>query len=297
MADIIVVIRYHCWWPGADDPYYNYNTSENRARVNYYGADYTPHLYIDGNIDANYNYGSWGTRFMNEADVWSPLIMDITGSYDWDAREGAFTVNIYAELDPGASNMKLRIALVEDNINWHAPNGTNIHNQTFRDMIPNPAGIGVDIRAQGESFEYSDTFTMADPAQDRNCMLVAFVQNDLNRNILQGAKIPINDLTPTSVDEQAPIPEVIGLAQNYPNPFNADTKISFNTAGGSARLEVFDLTGAKVKTLVNGDMEAGTYSVVWNGESDSGEQVSSGVYFYRLTDSEGQRARRMTLLK
>lgn len=293
---IIVVIRYHCWWPGSDDPYYNYNITENRARINYYGADYAPHLWIDGNIDAGSNSGSWETRFINEADVWSPLVMDITGTFDSDNRAGEFTVSVFAELDPGASNLKLRMAIIENRISWRAPNGTSIHNQTFRDMVPSAQGVGFTLE-EGETFEHTESFETPSPLIPENCQIVAFVQSDLNRRIVQAAKVYVPDLTPTGVDDGFEMPESFTLSQNYPNPFNAKTSIEFDTPGGLSQLEVFDLTGAHVATLVDGELEAGHYSVVWDGSNNSGSVVASGVYFYRLNTLDGQQIRRMTLLK
>lgn len=292
-----MVIRYHCWWPGSDDPYYNFNITENRARVNYYGADYTPHLYIDGIIDAGSNSGSWGSRFMNESDVWSPLVMRVNGTYDSENRTGEFTVSVFAELDPGANNMKLRVALIEDRISWRAPNGTTIHNQTMRDMIPTAQGVGFTLE-QGDTYEYTDTFAVPTPLDPDNCILVAFVQSDANRQVLQAGRVAIPDLIQTGVDdERADVPENFALAQNYPNPFNADTRINFDTPGGMTRLEVFDLTGALVRTLVNDERDAGQYTVLWNGTGDDGNEVASGVYFYKLSTSNGHNVMRMTLLK
>jgi len=292
----MVVIRYHCWWPGADDPYYLYNITENRARVNYYGADYAPHLWVDGNIDCGSDRGSWETRFINESDVWSPLVMNITGAFDSENLTGEFTVSVFAEMNPGASNLKLRTALIENEIRWQAPNGSQVHNQTFRDMIPSAQGYGFTIQ-EGETMEYSNTFATPSPLDPEKCMLVAFVQSDLNQSILQAARVRIPDLTPTSSDDNVETPRIFALSQNYPNPFNATTKIVFNTTGGAVKLDIFDLTGAKIKTLVDGKIEAGNHDIVWDGKNSDGNEVASGIYFYRLTGSDGQQVRRMTLLK
>ncbi len=296
MEEVVVVIRYHCWWPGSDDPYYNFNITENRARVNYYGADYTPHLYIDGTIDAGSNSGSWASRFMDEADVWSPLTNDVTGTYDSERRTGEFTVSVYAEFDPGLSNLKLRVALIENNIVWRAPNNTLIHNQTLRDMIPTAGGTAFSIE-QYETYEYTEDFAVPSPLIPENCMLVVFVQSDFNRSVLQAGRIAIPDMIPTGVEDEIEVPGEFALAQNYPNPFNAETRIDFNTIGGGARLAVFDLSGALVRRLADGEFEAGHHSIIWDGSDDYGRAVASGIYFYKIETSEGSQVRRMTLLK
>ncbi len=83
------------------------------------------------------------------------------------------------------------------------------------------------------------------------------------------------------------------LAQNYPNPFNPTTSIEFSLPKeGRVVLEVFNLMGEKVSTLVNGVMSPGTYREIFDAS-----KLTSGVYFYRLTTPEGSRLRKMMLLK
>lgn len=291
-----VAIRYHIWFPSPADPFFLYNQSENTERNNYYGNGYAPHFFIDGIIDGEADLNAWESMIQNEAENSSPLIMNITGSYDLDARSGQFTVSLFAEEDPGQLNLRLRIALTESDIYWPAPNGGATHNQTFRDMIPSTSGQSMTI-SEGETVEYTFDFETTSPLDPDNCMLVAFVQSDQNREILQGAMVAVPDLIPTGIDDEIEIPKSLALEQNYPNPFNAETKIDFQTNGGTVSLEVYDLTGALVRTLIDGPLEAGYHSVVWNGLDGSGNEVASGIYFYRLNGSDSEQAKRMTLLK
>ncbi|MBT4503316.1 MAG: T9SS type A sorting domain-containing protein [Gemmatimonadetes bacterium] len=93
-------------------------------------------------------------------------------------------------------------------------------------------------------------------------------------------------------------PVTTRLQGNYPNPFNPETTIHFDLAqAGQARLEVFDVLGQQVQTLVAGHLPAGSHRAVWSGLSESGRQVSSGVYFYRLQTVAYTQMRRMLLLK
>lgn len=95
------------------------------------------------------------------------------------------------------------------------------------------------------------------------------------------------------------IPQRASLEQNYPNPFNPVTSIGFRIADfGFVKLQIFDLTGRKVKTLVNKKLAPGTYTMLWNGTDSSGKKVSSGIYFYQLTfDNQPIATRKMMLLK
>jgi len=79
------------------------------------------------------------------------------------------------------------------------------------------------------------------------------------------------------------LPRAPRLEQNYPNPFNPSTTIRFSLAQRShVTLKVFDVLGREVATLVEGDLIVGNHSVVWNGKDERGNQMSSGIYFYKL---------------
>ncbi|MCK4694755.1 MAG: T9SS type A sorting domain-containing protein, partial [Candidatus Cloacimonetes bacterium] len=89
------------------------------------------------------------------------------------------------------------------------------------------------------------------------------------------------------------------LFQNYPNPFNELTVISY-TLEVSARvsLEIYNMQGQEVWTLVDENQQAGKHSVVWDGENNSGNAVEPGVYFYQLkTAINFSKTKRMILLK
>jgi hypothetical protein len=90
----------------------------------------------------------------------------------------------------------------------------------------------------------------------------------------------------------------ITLSQNSPNPFNPSTTISFYLPSrGVVALSVYDVTGSLVARLVNEERSAGRHSVLWNGTNQSGERVSSGIYFCRLQAGKEIRLRKMALLR
>jgi hypothetical protein len=85
---------------------------------------------------------------------------------------------------------------------------------------------------------------------------------------------------------------------NQPNPFNAATLVSYRLASdGPVRLEIFDILGRRVATLVDAWQRAGEYQVMWNGVDFHGAPVGSGMYFYRLECDDGMLIEKMTLLK
>ena len=114
---------------------------------------------------------------------------------------------------------------------------------------------------------------------------------------------PVNDKTEkleaqNSYIAQSDIPANIELFSNYPNPFNPITTIRFALPKDAIiTLTVFDLSGKKVKTLVNGFNKAGYHQVQWNGKDDQGRAVASGMYFYVLKTGPITKVRKMFLLR
>ena len=102
-------------------------------------------------------------------------------------------------------------------------------------------------------------------------------------------------LVPTGVDETngAGLPSTYALDQNYPNPFNPSTTIRFDLPSpGQVRLEVYNLLGQSVGVLAEGRYPAGSHLVTF-----AGENLPSGVYFYRFSHEGGSETRKMLLLK
>jgi hypothetical protein len=94
------------------------------------------------------------------------------------------------------------------------------------------------------------------------------------------------------------LPQVYALGANVPNPFNATTAIEVALPkGGVVKVEVFDMLGKKVNTLVDGEMNAGYHRIVWNGVDNSGREVASGIYLYRVTAGDFSDTKKMTLIK
>ncbi|MCX6162470.1 MAG: T9SS type A sorting domain-containing protein, partial [Ignavibacteriae bacterium] len=88
-------------------------------------------------------------------------------------------------------------------------------------------------------------------------------------------------------------PETYSLSQNYPNPFNPVTKINFALPkSGLVTLKVYDVLGKEITTLVNEVKNVGAYTVDFNGSN-----LSSGVYFYKLSSGDFTSIKRMMLIK
>jgi hypothetical protein len=94
------------------------------------------------------------------------------------------------------------------------------------------------------------------------------------------------------------VPAAFSLSQNYPNPFNPMTTIEYSLPEQShVMLEIFNILGQRVSTLVSVSQPAGRHRIVWDGKDDQGKDVASGIYFYRLEAGEFTDSKRMVILK
>ena len=159
----------------------------------------------------------------------------------------------------------------------------------------NPIAIG-----QGDILELSIEFLAAGTA--------TFGLSSISMSDPGAVDVPFEEWSPepTAVGDEAlaaaVLPRAFALSQNAPNPFNPSTTISFDIRGDGAAaaqvsLKVYNVRGKLVKTLVDELKPAGRYSIQWDGRSNNGAQVASGVYFYRLKTRDFQQTRKMVLLK
>lgn len=96
----------------------------------------------------------------------------------------------------------------------------------------------------------------------------------------------------------SPVPLFTSLQLNYPNPFNHSTNISFILSKDmNARLDIYNVRGQRVKTMLNAAIGKGKHTLEWSGRDEHGRPVSSGIYFSRLTTPEGVFSQKMMLMK
>ena len=109
---------------------------------------------------------------------------------------------------------------------------------------------------------------------------------------------PLPPVTAVTETRSEAVPQSVSLEQNYPNPFNSDTIIRFALPSSQpVTLEVYNLAGQRVTTLLRGLRSAGTYSVHWDGRDDGAQLLASGVYLYRLTTGSQVMTRKLLLLQ
>jgi len=128
----------------------------------------------------------------------------------------------------------------------------------------------------------------ADLDGDSICDLA--IANEISNDV----SVLINRTSRVGIDNgPALFPSEFQLSQNYPNPFNAQTTIQYSLPNQSVvSIDIFDILGRKITQLSEGVQESGTHEIIWDASD-----VTSGVYFYRLTAGEYQETRRMLMLK
>ncbi len=184
------------------------------------------------------------------------------------------------------------------------------------------AGLEMELKAlDGKSVNINTTIRGFEPFYSQDGDIITLGMFDLTGN----AKIALGKNAILKVDGNVEIVSVLGadesanglafdiingaskieiqptdfaLLPNHPNPFNPTTQITFALPKAcEAILEVYNIAGQKVATLVDGTLEAGEHTVQWDSRDQSGASVASGIYLYRLTAGEFKDTKKMILLK
>ena len=293
--DYFALIRYHTYYPSEEDPFYLFS-GENTIRVVYYGVWEPPVLKIDGLIDSD-NYTLFWTIISDRYTVDAPLSIEAGGTFNYASRSGNLQLRLIATEPITLPGLFVRIALTESHIFFEAPNGQTEQNAVMRYMFPNSTGIRLYID-DGDTVDISQAISCPEPLVIENCELVVFVQAHQEREILQAARISLTDLETVDIEAPTGLPSDFELSQNYPNPFNAATNITYALLTESrVHLDIYNLAGRRVVSLLSEMQPAGKHQVIWDGRDSHGQKVSSGIYFYRLIADGQSLARQMMLLK
>jgi len=148
------------------------------------------------------------------------------------------------------------------------------------------------VRGEGRSYLYSNDFKTGgwDYIKDSN------TRGNISK-ILVRAYISTGELS-TVQEGNTVIPHGFNLEQNYPNPFNPFTTIQYRIDYDSeVSIVIYDLIGNEIKTLINEYKPQGQYTASWNGQNNSGQIVSSGIYVYMLRSGDFIQTRKMAYLK
>ncbi len=184
----LYLVTYHVGTPDHNDPFYLADSSEINARIiYYYGDPYpgTPYVVINGIYSYTGTLGApaWGEKINELHDRQYSHILNVSGTYDISSRSGRLTAILLG--DPGGE-CRIRVAMVESNIHYAAPNGDSLYNYILRKM---PGGAGGQV---GDSVRFN--FDVPETVNDSNVDFIVFLQNDNTREIIDVVKIPLRNL-------------------------------------------------------------------------------------------------------
>lgn len=299
--DSITTVAYHVGWPGAgNDPMYLHNPTQSYDRRYYYGVNAVPCAWVDGVLGTGACNGCSYTnqeacltaKFLQRRQVATPLAITVvdTRIAGGDSIKANITLTLLSNLPAG--NYYLRVMAIEHMIKYETPPGSNGETQfpdVFRRSFPTSQGTSIQTTAGTYNFEFR---YKKDPVWNNNeIYTLAFVQNDVNKECINSGR-PLT--MPTEVIPYTnEVPSGYQLMQNWPNPFNPSTYIAFVLPKDDfVKLEVFDMLGNSIKTLVEGNHRAGTYNIFFDGEG-----LASGVYLYKLTTGNFTETKKMLMLK
>ena len=223
---------------------------------------------------------------VEEVEAWWPgRVFEVT------ARAASMSDVMAYELvlgyDPERVKLLPNEAVVEGNVFANNAKGALFFSNAQPGRVEVTSGrIGRDWSASGDA----DLVTVRFVALTDDPGVIDVLEGQFVNSAYQG--------TVMRVEKAQALPLAAALHQNFPNPFNPSTEIRFDIpTARTVQLRVYNQLGQTVRTLVDNRMKAGSYRIKWNGKTEAGNNVSSGVYFYSLEAGEYSQIRKMTLVK
>ena len=172
--------------------------------------------------------------------------------------------------------------------------------QEITSYVYNSQLRGAGSSSHSHSYEFVDYTVMND-----HSYWYKLIDVDVNGNRTEHGPIFAHPTAQNSGLETATgkaLPEHFALNQNYPNPFNPETHIPFEipeseTGIHQVQVSIYDMNGKKIRTLFDGQLAAGKYTLLWNGKNGAGQEMASGIYYVELKTSSFIAHKKMTLLR
>ena len=224
---------------------------------------------------------------VDEVDAWWPgRVFEVTTRVTGMSDVMAYDLSI--SYDPERVKLVSSTqAVVEGDVFADNARGTLFFQRSEPGLVEVTAGrVGREMTASGDADLVTVRFvTLADEPG-----MIEVVSGQLVNSAYQGVDM--------RVKRAQALPDIAALHQNFPNPFNPSTEIRFDIpTARTVKLRVFNQLGQTVRTLVESRMKAGSYRIKWDGKTEAGQGVSSGVYFYSLEAGDYSQIRKMTLVK
>lgn len=254
-ADRIAAIKYHMNWPGANDPMYLHNPTDNNARRGVYNINSVPHTVVDG---TRYNGLPSGLN-QNTVNQWltdtSPIEMRL--SYEVDEAANIITVHVMgraSESVPG--NIKLFVGVIEKEIHYNSAPGSNGEKDFYsvmKKLLPTSSGITLDQVQAGSYFAYSFTWELANVYHNEQLDAIAWVQNQDTKVVYQACKS--SPTMETFYANEACVSDITNVKKMNCSGV-AEPKVTLTNFGSNT------MTSAKLEVLVNGEAMK---TIEWTG--------------------------------
>lgn len=195
--DKVIPLIYHAWWPGGNDPMYLENTVMNETRIRYYGIDQqgVPEVRVNGKIapkTGNWYDGAAGdvTALTNELNTYANATSPITMTVAEQRNGNQSSVSVTIQTSQSLVGKKLRVAVVEYYISYPQPPGSNGEKEFWwvaRNMLPDANGTTLNQNA-GSNQTYNFSYTIRSNWNAGQIYIVAFIQDDQTKEVLQAAQ-------------------------------------------------------------------------------------------------------------
>ena len=213
--------------------------------------------------------------------------------------------------DPGAAtahNVNLYIPIVtiadiNNNLETHQSKLVRINDATFGSTGAFASGQNYNVTDASGTIVFRTGFYDADYVVDAGPIPTGAIDmnvivNQFNAIAQITARSTADFNPPVANDDDVIVPVESQLVGNYPNPFNPETTISYTVKENSnVKIDIYNMKGQLIRSLVNSEKAAGNHSVVWNGQDDNGRTVASGVYYYKMYAGKYSSTKKMILMK
>jgi hypothetical protein len=185
----VIIVRFHTTL-FANDPYYNFNVTDNFARQQFYNAGLSnPRGYLMGTSMGSFNSSNWTTSINNRLAVQNSMGFNFTVNYDTASRNGTVNLTLAQVSGSALSDLVLHIAIVENGLIMTppAPNGETDFENTFRQFVTQPNGDAISI-SPGQSLTFVKNFNLMNGINPADSYIVIFVQSTSTKEVFGAAK-------------------------------------------------------------------------------------------------------------
>lgn len=187
----VIIIRVHTTVTSLNDPFYLFNTVDNLARSNYYGAlMFNPYTVLNGVLLPAFNATTWTNLIESKLKLKNQFGINIVNNYDSLAGTGSLTVSVGQLSGTSVSDLRLHAVLTENNLYYEAPNGEDWHQNTMRKLFTGTDGMSINI-IPGQSSNFEIPYSIPEGVVAKNSSIVVFVQSQSAKSVLGVERVKV----------------------------------------------------------------------------------------------------------